>query len=337
MSHCAAGVLRAARSHLPAALVDDAAFAAITAIAAPLPSAFNWLGFECRLAADDRRVDFGVCIDARDRGRATIAGLLARGLPLPGLEFTRSLFAAWVDPDAPIHAACPALWVEWDLVTGATSEPFAFVCVDPGFPDVGSRAALPPAELRAVTAEVSTRLGAPLATTTLDRLLTTAAVLPPSARILHVAPMPTRGAGLRVHTSLPRTDLPAWLAAIAWPGDRRAAAWACELCRGIEQVGVQFTLDGEVAPYLGLECYSLADPRTDPTWERLFAGLIAAGLCSPDKAAAALRWFGDETVDMPDAQWLTNIQRQFYVKLVLAGSTLTAKVYLTLHPRFIPW
>jgi len=337
MSHSPAQVLAAAACHVPIALVSTDDLGAIRALAADLPAAFNWLGFECRLARGDRRVDFGVCIDSRDRGRDTVATALAAGEELPGLESLRPLLREWVDPSAQLHGLCPVLWAEWDRpAPGAV--PFAFVCVDPGFPSDRPRPQIAAARLR-VAAERCLELlrDRPPDLAALDKLDACARMLPADAHILHLAPMPPgRGRGLRVHTSLRLPDVLPWLRGIEWPGDLDAARRALELCYGAARVGVQVTLSDRPHPYLGIEYYTRSDPRSNLEWSRVLAGLVTAGLCDATKAEAVLGWFGDETVDLPGAAWFVNIQRQFYVKLVVAQGAFEAKVYLTLHPRFVP-
>lgn len=338
MSHCIADVVRAAATHVPTALVDPVALARVAGLAATLPAAFNWAGFECRLHPGDDRVDFGVCIDSRDRGRDTITAALAAGDTLPGLEFARPLLSAWVDPETPLNRACPVIWAEWDLPPDAPPRPFAFVCVDPEFPGNSACPPVSPAILRQLaTATVQHLTAAPADPATLDLLDRCARTLPPPARVLHLAPMPPdRGGGLRVHTSLPVHAVVPWLRALAWPGEFAGAERALALLGGAARVGLQFGLGEQLLPYLGLEYYAQDDPRRGTAWHDLLARLVAAGLTDPGKAEATLRWYGDETVELPDARWFVNIQRQFYIKLVVAPE-LAAKVYLTLHPRYIPW
>lgn len=339
MSHRPAQILAAAARHVPATLVDPPARMAIEALAVGMPAAVNWLGFECRLHRDDRRVDFGVCIDSRDRGRRTVAAVLADPEARTGLEFLRPLVAEWTDADTRLHRVCPVVWAEWDFAAGGASRPFAFVCVDPGFPGNRPRPVLAADELRGAAADCIRLLcGVAADPPMLDRLVACAGELPADARILHLAPQPAeRGGGLRGHTSLRASDVMTWLRAIGWPGDEGAARRALELCRGAWRVGVQFAVSDRVAPYLGFEYYSHSDPRSDPEWSLVLHDLVACGLCDRSKADAALAWFGDETVDLPDTTWFINIQRQFYLKLVVAPTACEAKIYLTLHPRFIPW
>lgn len=339
MSHRVADVVRAAAVHISPLLVDAGALGRILELSAPLPAAFNWAGFECRLRAGDDRVDFGVCIDSRDRGRRTIDAALAAGAALPGLEFARPLLGAWVDHETLLHRACPVIWVEWDLPARSLPAAFAFVCVDPEFPGGRARPPLPRADLRSLASTtVELLTGTPLAPSTQGLLDLCARTVPPPARLLHIAPLPRdRGGGLRIHTSLPPNQVIPWLQTLGWCGDIDAATRAVALCRRAGRVGVQLTLGDRLMPYLGLEYYSLADPRSEAEWPAVMARLVAAGIVDPDKAAAVLRWFGDETVDLAGAAWFVNIQRQFYVKLVVSGPEIEAKTYLTLHPRYIPW
>lgn len=331
-------VLAAVAPHVPAPLVSPAGVRAFVDWSRRLPPAFNWLGFECRLAADDPRVDFAGCCEAWDGGRDQLVAALARDPELAG-PGPGALVHAWTRD--PRLRACPSVWLEFDFLGAGPPAAFAFLCLDPACANTfradcdGER---PPLDVVVAAAERGAQLllGHAPSAMSMHSLRRAAAALPASGRALHVAATPHRGgADLRSHYALLAHDVPAWLRRISWPGDLAAAEQALAVVGDeFRQVGVQLTAGDALRPVLGLEAYVARGPAEFPAWRRTFAALVERGACSPDKARAALEWWGHATVTLPGQPWRVSIHRQFYVKLLVGGAALQAKIYLAIFPRF---
>ena len=319
--------------YVSSALVSQPASARIRAHTARLPPIFAWGIFECRLAADDTRVDMLFRVSRRGGGDEKLAEAWPR--VQEELGPVAAFLHAWRTARGAL-ARIPLFWIEHDLLATGPSAPFVQFCVDPRYPE--GREALPPAELRALArAGVALLLGDEPDAGSLDRLAQCAARLPEHASILHVGVMPYRGTrDLRVLAGVPIARTWEWLAAIGWPGDRaRAFEWLELLGEHFTHASVQLDLGEAVRPTLALE-FPLPRSGEDPAWKRFMASVVACGLADAEKAEAALQWIGDATGELPGAPWLVNVQRQLDVKLVLrADGSCEAKAYLCFHPRYV--
>ncbi|WAS90865.1 hypothetical protein [Nannocystis punicea] len=332
-------VLAAVAPHVPAALVAPAQLQALAEWSRRLPSAFNWLGFECRLAEGDPRVDFAGCCEAWDGGRDHLVAGLARDPELCG-PGPSALVRAW--PNDPALKDSPSVWLEFDFVGAGPPAAFAFLCLDPACANTFRAhrgAERPPMVALMAAAErgATLLLGHAPSAMCIDSLRRAAEALPASGRALHVAATPHRGGDdLRIHYALLAGDVAGWLRRIGWPGDlatveRALAAIGDEF----RQVGVQLAAGDSLRPALGLEAYVSRGPADFPAWQQTFAALAAEGACSPAKARALLDdWWGHGTVSLPGAPWRVAIHRQFYVKTVVDGDRLQAKAYLAIFPRY---
>ncbi|SFE94789.1 hypothetical protein SAMN02745121_06195 [Nannocystis exedens] len=332
-------VLAAVAPHLPAALVEPARLQAIAGWSRRLPPAFNWLGFECRLAEADPRIDFAGCCEAWDGGRARLLDALARDPALSG-PGPAALVRAW--PVEHVLQDSPSVWLEFDFVGDGPPAAFAFLCLDPACANTFRAhrgAERPPLDRLIAAAErgATLLLGHAPSAMCIDSLRRAVLALPASGRALHVAATPHRGGDdLRVHCALLARDVPAWLRRIGWPGDLATAERALAVIGDeFRQVGVQLAVGEALRPALGLEAYVSRGPEDFPAWRQTFAALAAEGACDPAKAHALLGdWWGHTTVSLPGAPWRVAVHRQFYVKLVVDGARLQAKAYLAIFPRY---
>jgi len=323
--------------HVPSSLISPLARGRIEAFVATLPPAFSWGIFECRLAPESERVDMLFCASRRHGGDAALARSLADPNDSRRFSSVTPFLRTWSQPDGPL-ADVPLVWIEHDLLASGPSSPFVQFCVDPSYP-VAQDTAMAPSRLRALSAcGVELLLGERADAAAMDQLAYCAERLPGSGRILHVGVIPHRGTrDLRVLAAVPMAQTLDWLAAIAWPGDRGIAAQFLELLgERFPFASVQLDLGDTVRPTLALEFPLLTQPERDPAWAHFIDALVARGLASPSKGQGALDWIGDATHDLPGAPWLTNLQRQLDVKLVLsADGACEAKAYLCFHPRFV--
>jgi hypothetical protein len=90
-----------------------------------------------------------------------------------------------------------------------------------------------------------------------------------------------------------------------------------------------------VRPTIAFDLNLRTRPSESPLWGRALDRLVQAGKCDRDLGQAALSWIGDETVELQGAEWLVNIDRQLFFKLLprLDGS-IDAKAYLCVQHRY---
>ena len=256
---------------------------------------------------------------------------------LGGLE---PLFRRWTQPGNIINALAPALWLEWDI-TDAVKMPFSFATVDPEFPTITNRV-LARTQRDELHREVITWMARPPSATEAEIVRLVDQTVPRPGRTLHLAAVTHRGhEEIRCHSLVPRSHLLSWLGQLQWPGDLSVVKDTVrQFGDAVSYVGVQLAIRRDtatgrshLAPYVGLEYYDPSSPLSSPNWPDLLGRLTRVGLADRAKAAAAMRWYGRETVRLPSESHAVDLQRQFYVKVSQERAVRQAKVYLTIHPR----
>jgi hypothetical protein len=139
-----------------------------------------------------------------------------------------------------------------------------------------------------------------------------------------------------VVTGLTVDRLPAYLRAIAWPGDvDDLAAWLAELAPLADNVDLAFSVDDEVQAKLGLEFFIAPRDERRAEWERLFAPLCARGLCLPERAHAVLDWWGPVEHGVGERWTITRFRS--HLKLSHDGARACGlKAYVGAHTRGNP-
>ncbi|MDI1431445.1 hypothetical protein [Polyangium sorediatum] len=326
---------------VPEALLVPAARRALHAVTRGLPKAASGIALECRLD-ESTRVDFLMYLLARADGhRALLRDAPARGTPAWRgiLDFCRE----WAASTSLLHAEVPALWLEFDVKgePSAAPPPLPFPCIERHINDEQ-----PPEEQdergRAVRLDLLDRatsllLGHPLPCATFDTAVRVIKRLPRRGRVLHVAPLDSRGLdALRLVTTIPRDELPAYLDQIEWPGDRaQLDSLLAALVPEATQLGFHLDVSAGVLPTLGLELHHLPG---DPRWRPLLDDLVARGACTPAKHDALLEFPPFARLALPSHRIASPVSTTLGIKLVLApGEPLAAKAYLgfvPLHPLF---
>jgi hypothetical protein len=331
----------------PAALVSDVAAARVLAVARELPEAAYCACFECRLAPDEDRVDFLVCVLAEDGGGEALAGALGSrvGAALgtaPAWQRVFDFCREWTHAETTLHEQVPFIWLEFDLPhTGAARpEPFLFFCVqryfrsDPlrllgvsGAQEVGMAATY----RQVLEQALAILLGHPVARTTERMLFACFDELPAGGHVLHVAPLAVRGTGLedtvRVVLTLPIAEVEDYLGRLGWRGPwGEVHEVLAALHHDAGDVGVQLDVGASPLPVLGIQFYYAA---RDPRWQSLLDELVARGACSPAKRDAVLSWPGRQRLTLPGHRVPSDLQRELELKLVCRlGRRPEAKAYL---------
>ncbi|WP_394823103.1 hypothetical protein [Pendulispora albinea] len=328
-------LLRLVAPHLAPVLVPPETVARIGKFTARLPPAFSWGGLEVRLQPDDDRVDLVVCAADWEGCRAALAAALAQRDPRAPFGALEPLLHAWSQGRGRL-AEMPHVWLEYDRPDSGDPPPFAFVCADPDHRNPLARRTIPLRDLIDLAREGLTLASGALDPDAFATYIRCMQLLPPGGRVATAASLVPRGRSeLRMDASVPHAAIPAWLDAIAWPGERRHLALLLDLLGPRSGTNVELDLGKRVGPVLGMLYEPVARSREPASWEPLFARLIERGACEPAKARAAMEWLGTETVDIPGAAWLVSIQRDLGIKLtVFPEGRLEAKAYFCYCARY---
>ncbi|WP_437614430.1 hypothetical protein WMF20_15530 [Sorangium sp. So ce834] len=334
---------------LPPALVSPAAHARLAAAAVGLPAAASCAAVECRLGGS-ARVDLLVCLTAAEGGhRALVRRRVELDLlSTPAWARVVAFCAEWADPGSPLYRGVPLLWIELDLpddgarVPSSVPAPYPFPCVEPAVPGgvaparpgevgrAGDGAGLPE-QAGVIRRALALLLGEPAPPAVDGALLRCIARLPPSGRAMHVAPLAVRGrAAVRLVVAMAKTDVPAYLARIDWPGSiADIEALLDSMVPFTSHVGFHLDVGAAVEPMLGLE---ISYPIVDVRWATALDRLVALGACLPDKRDAILAWPADAR-PWPGRGWPTRLRQGVMLKLVYRpDAPLEAKAYLGITP-----
>lgn len=293
-----------------------AARARLHALAANLPAALTRVIYlEAWIGQPRPRLDLIVKIDPGDRGAlASFAhdrplASFARAWAVPGSRLDTSIRAAWLelDLDPEIAPAAPRVFV--DFTREAQSQPSIDARLDLAAEVVSALAGAPPlASLRTCLAHLPA--GASLASV---------CVLADGVRACVV--------GLGEH-------LPAYLAAIGWPGDLAALARRLDpLAQGAQPVGVlHLDLAPDVRPRIGLE-YTFPRPGRSTglrSVDRFLHQLVARGWCTARNRESLRSWPRRSVELLPHDVWHSQVTRDVaHVKLTYTpGEPVVAKAYL---------
>ncbi|MDC0744645.1 hypothetical protein [Polyangium mundeleinium] len=326
---------------VPEALFVSSARSAVQAVTRGLPKAASGIALECRLD-ETTRVDFLMYLLARADGhRALLRDAPARGTPAwrGVLDFCQE----WAEPASLLHAEVPALWLEFDVKgePGAAPRPLPFPCIERHISEEQ-----PPEEQdergRAVCLDLLDRatsllLEHPLPCATYDTAVRVVKRLPRRGRVLHVAPLDSRGLdALRLVATIPRDELPAYLDQIEWPSEHtQLDSLLATLVPEDTRLGFHLDVNASVLPTLGLELHHVPG---DPRWRPLLDDLVARGACTPGKRDALLEFPPFARLALPSHRVASPVSTTLGIKLILApGEPVAAKAYLgfvPLHPLF---
>lgn len=337
-------LLWAVDARLPGALVSPEAKARIGQVAARLPAAFCQICLECRLEPGVDRVDLLICSAQGEYGQDALRASFASGADVGPLGSSRAFVEEWVEPGTLLQREVPVMWLEYDLLPGGGEpDPFAFMCLDRSYMRgnaVGSSpgSQIASSHIRGVAERgLGLLLGGPPEPAALDTLDRCIGSLPPAGYLSALSVMPQRGRrDLRVSVAVPHGEVIPWLRAINWPGNEEGVELALDILgSGCARPAVHFDVGESVRPTIAFDFYLRTRPSETPSWARALDRLVEGGTCDRDRGQAALDWIGDETVDLPGAEWLVNIDRQLFFKLLprLDGS-IEAKAYLCIQHRY---
>ncbi|HEX9671762.1 MAG TPA: hypothetical protein VGC93_19995 [Thermoanaerobaculia bacterium] len=216
---------------------------------------------------------------------------LAAAIP-PG--HLRTLLSRWREGEGML-APLRSIWCEFDLDSDARKLPAPVVCAKlpaSAAPTWIVDDLLPALQGHASTPERS------------RRVLACIQAIHAPARLLYVFSLRARGSNaIRLEIlGLPPEGIRSYLRSVA-PHLVAPVAGAAELFAEAENIHLSYDVGDTVLPRIGVEGSFPRLPRREPRWTALFDRLVARGLCTAEKRAAALAWPGYETFWTAPAAW----------------------------------
>jgi hypothetical protein len=326
-------------------LVPPNSWEAIASLCDGIPAQVHTLCFECRLSAEDDRVDFAFALlpgpDAVQLGTRLRA---AHPTSEPWAAFCDFL-ADWSVPGSDLAYRIPFVCAAFDLAAFDAWPPSAPVlpapcvslCVDPDF--FARRLGLVPPHSpldrdlpRLVDGWVARLVGRRMPARAGERLAACLAA-DPTVQPKHLSLMlPRPGVPMKLDLTVDAERIGRLLAQVGWPADPAAlhqavAAWAPSAAH----VQLNLVLHPELAPPLEVEIFTGAAEGTGGERLRFLERLVAAGLAAPSKAALLHDIWTRPSVVVDGER---AVARSWYIKLRFEGTTpRDAKAYVGMMPR----
>lgn len=340
--------LKLIEPQLPGALISQAAFSPIQAIAAQLPDAMSSYLLECRLGANPSQVDLLACVSSVAGGPEILAGRNATTglspvlLEQPLWRRVRDFVSEWAEPGSSLYQQMPHIWLEFDIdpLPLPIPLPNLLLCLDAKYrrdPEYLTHDNLLNRQILQQVAQTMLA-GLPDSALTLimqKHLFTCFDRLPQGGHLVHLSAMLARQpAILKVNLSLPKRQLLAYLNNLGWTG----ASVELEMIlatfyRASERVKFQLTLGTTIAPKVEFE-FHFSTVRQDARRLQVLLGqLLAGGQCTSAQQIALAGWSGVMPALFTGQTWSTRFVRWVDVKLIAQpGLPLSAKGYLGFAP-----
>ena len=319
--------------HLHSDLVSPEALSHIQSLAQILPAS-SLAGFECRLGANQSRVDFQVSLP-----RLTL-NLPQQFLTHPVWQFFQYFCQEWIEPSSFLYQRVERIHLEFDLDKERSQIPLPCIFLKFNQETVIDVQNLIKMTIRLLDSKVSPRLE--------SNLRRCADSLPTGATISHLGAMLSRKANaVRVNVKgISPEQLSDYLMQIGWSDPTNTfSTLTSTLSEFVDSILLSFDVGDTVLPRIGLECFLDKQPYEGGQWELFLDYLVKAGLCTPAKKNAFLAWPGlSNKSSVPDL-WPSDIsfgdrflgsrafslfwRRLSHIKLVYQpGIPLEAKGYL---------
>lgn len=339
MNSSMADYLKVVTPHLHHELVSPLALSSIQALAQLLPP-FSVAGFECRLGAEQSRVDFQVNLPHPK------TNLPENLLSSPVWQFFQDFCWEWAEPTSFLHKSVDNLWLEFDLEEKPSQIPIPCIFLALNQQKVSETQGIMSTALRLLNDSTSSVLESNL------RLCINS--LPSGANITHLGAMLSRTTKtVRVNVKgIPPEQLLDYLTEIGWTDTQNTfSPVVSNLTKLVDEIVLTFDVGETIHPRIGLECFLEKQPINEPRWQLFLGYLVDQGLCSPTKKNAFLAWHGfSQKSDQPEL-WPKNLDwgNRFLgskalslfwraislIKIVYQpGSPLEAKGYLAFGHRW---
>lgn len=267
---------------LPVSLVGHESCAALRRQLGLLPAALtSFFGFECRLADEDLPTDLQLVVRAGSRGQAILAGgdreiaMPDAWQDCPQWRQVRQFAQAWQRmPEDHV----PLVWLGFDCDPSESTVPLPLLHIR-----TDRRTA---DEIHALLRQA---VGCELPSLT-TRLLTKcfANAIPTFVGVM----LGRSTSAIRLTQPLETTEVPRYLDAIGWAGDRERVASLLEsIRRWTTHVGLSLNIGATAESYLGLEFLNWTKPASNRrTWKSCLDSLTEWELCTVEKREALLNW-----------------------------------------------
>ena len=336
-----ANYLKVVSPYLRPELVSPLALSSIQSLAQIFPPS-SLAGFECRLGAEQSRVDFQLNLPRRN------FNLPESFLTSPTWKFFQDFYREWTQPTSYLYPRVAQIHLEFDMDGQPSQVPIP--CI---FLDLNQETVREPQDIIAIAFRLLNHSHSSLLESNLRYC---AASLPDGARITHIGAMLSRSTQtvrLNVRGILPE-QLLNYLMQVGWTElTNTLTPLVLTLSKLVDEIVLTFDVGETIHPRIGLECFIEEQTRPDPRWQLFLDHLVARDLCTPAKQNALLAWPGfSRKADQPE-QWPKNLAGSdlflgskassvFWrainlIKIVYQpGSPLEAKGYLAFGHRWFP-
>lgn len=338
MNSSMADYLKVVTPHLHPELISPLALSNIQALAQLLPPS-SLAGFECRLGAEQSRVDFQVNLPHPN------PNLPENFLTSPVWQFFQDFCREWAEPASCLHQGVAQVHLEFDMV-GQPEQLSPCIFLELNREIVKNTQTLIALALRLLNISTSSLLE--------SNLKHCADSLPNGANITHLGAMLSRSdQGMRVNIKgIPPSQFLDYLFKIGLTDQTNTlSTLVSSLSEFVDEIVLTFDVGETISPRIGLECFLEKQPLNEPRWQLFLDYLVERGLCTPAKQKALLTWSGfSQKADHPEL-WPKNIawgnlflgskalsvfwRKIDEIKIVYQpGSPLEAKGYLAFGHRW---
>jgi hypothetical protein len=340
---------------LPSELISSEALANLYSIAQRLPPISNIL-LECRLKADESRVDFSIPLPGfKNASSCKVLG----GKSFFRVRFTDSIFTVhpiWqhyqliLDTHEHFHNTNPNLvfkdaediivkhtpvkcfWLEFDVDSENLNDLIPAIGIE-----IDNYSAVKDENFLELWAfNLLCNLGVDgsnfgsvkidqLPENLIENLDKCKKFLPQDAKIIFIGANPSvRADTLRlIIDRIPPCEITRYLLEVGWGGVAKdLEELIMSLSNLVDNIVLSFNVGEIVFPRIGLECYFIDPPQMEHRWQLFIDYLVKASLCSPSKGKALLSWLEMEKVGV--FQRFTACTKIVYQH----NSPLEAKAYL---------
>jgi hypothetical protein len=336
-----AQILRALDVEPIEALVGEAARARLRRLCQAFPTNVQTVCVECRLAADDPRVDLAFCLMPGSELPELARAIQSTRKTEPAWLRFADFLDAWSSYTTAWSWLVPFVCPAFDLIADVSDlpAPCLSVAVDPYF--YAKRLGFQPAEqptsaqLLALAEDCSLRLrGCAMSERTRSRL---EVCLNAGAEVeaKHMSWMLSRpDAPMKLDVRLQLSRLPSYLGHIGWPGDVSALVpRVLDFVRWDGYIQLNLVLHPDLVGPLEVELFAGADDASTQVRFECLERLVGAGLCSAAKAEVLrAAWLKPKYED----EHGRIVAKSWYVKVRFGGAQeCDAKAYLGLMPRLL--
>jgi hypothetical protein len=281
--------------HLHPDLVAPTALSHIQPLAQILPAA-SMAGFECRLGANESRVDFQTLLPLEE-------SLPEKFLTHPTWQSLQEIYREWALPNSLLHQVVEGIGLEFDI--DGYSDGVTIPCIFLALKAIVSsdRDRLIETASSLVKRRISTQLE--------SNLRLCADALPPDAFFSHFGAMLSRSSheALRVVVKgiTPEQAID-YLRKIGWEDPSgQFSALVPTLSEFVNYIMLSFDVGKRVYPRIAWEGFLKKQPQDAPQWQPFLDYLVARELCTPSKRDALLAWNGYSGRSSAPEVWPKNI------------------------------